>query len=160
MLLIAHRGNIYGPNKNENNPDYLISTIKLDFDVECDLWSIKDKLYLGHDEPQYLINNNFIFNNQAYLWLHLKNVEALVWASNQENLNYFWHGNDDYTITSKGFIWVYPGKYCPPGSIQVQNSGDKLQPEIYGLCSDFVGLLNLNKRIFNEQFPELNSGTS
>jgi hypothetical protein len=24
--------------------------------------------------------------------------------------HYFWHQEDDYTITSKGFIWVYPGK--------------------------------------------------
>ena len=26
------------------------------------------------------------------------------------NCHYFWHQEDDYTITSKGIIWAYPGK--------------------------------------------------
>ena len=26
------------------------------------------------------------------------------------NYNYFWHNRDFYTITSKGFIWCFPGQ--------------------------------------------------
>ena len=27
-----------------------------------------------------------------------------------QNFNYFWHQEDDYTLTSEGYVWVYPGK--------------------------------------------------
>ena len=61
MILISHRGNISGPNKvMENNPDYIISALRSGFDVEIDFWCVKNKLYLGHDYPQFLIKENFL----------------------------------------------------------------------------------------------------
>ena len=27
-----------------------------------------------------------------------------------KSLNYFWHQTDDFTLTSHGYIWTYPGK--------------------------------------------------
>ena len=54
MKLISHRGNINGPNKEqENHPDYITSALKQGYDVEVDVWLIDGNIVLGHDEPQY-----------------------------------------------------------------------------------------------------------
>jgi hypothetical protein len=53
--------------------------------------------------------------------------------------NWFWHDVDDMTLTSKGFIWVYPGK-------QPINNSIAVIPELYedniskciGICSDYI----------------------
>ncbi len=53
--------------------------------------------------------------------------------------NYFWHETDTVTLTSKSYIWAYPGKQPITNSIAVL-------PEIYndniencvGVCSDII----------------------
>lgn len=139
MILIAHRGNTKGPKPDlENNPQYILDSINDGFNCEIDVW-YDDGFWLGHDEPQY--KTNFEFLQKDKLWVHCKNVEAL--ALLQQHLNCFWHQNDDYTLTSKDYIWCYPGKQ-PSGSRCIC-----VMPEIYnleqspfigwhGVCSDFV----------------------
>ena len=57
MKLISHRGNINGENiELENTPDYIDEAISLGYDVEIDIWKDEDGFYLGHDEPTYPIN--------------------------------------------------------------------------------------------------------
>ncbi|HSW76558.1 MAG TPA: hypothetical protein VLG50_05910 [Candidatus Saccharimonadales bacterium] len=111
MLKIAHRGNLNGPNPNmENHPDYILNAIKQGYHVEIDLRQKDGQLYLGHDEPQYKIDKQFIIELQDYLWIHCKDIESLMYcAVHFGDANYFWHQQDDYTITSRGNIWVYPG---------------------------------------------------
>jgi hypothetical protein len=47
MILIAHRGNLNGPNKeSENMPDYINIAIEKGFYVEIDVWLINNKLFL------------------------------------------------------------------------------------------------------------------
>ena len=56
MKLIAHRGNVTGPNPlRENSLEYIDDAIKLGYDVEIDVRHIEweQQLYLGHDECQY-----------------------------------------------------------------------------------------------------------
>jgi len=107
MILISHRGNISGPNElSENNPQYIESAIFEGFDVEVDLWCTND-LYLGHASPQYLINVSFIQKNKDKLWIHCKNYEALLFCI-KKNWHCFWHEDDKYALTSKGFIWGHP----------------------------------------------------
>ena len=61
MFFISHRGNLYGPNKKEENKvDYINEAIKKKFDVEIDLWFVKNNFYLGHDEPKHKINVNHV----------------------------------------------------------------------------------------------------
>jgi len=58
MKLISHRGNINGTNPiEENRPKYIENAISMGFDVEIDIrYDIKTStLWLGHDEPQYMI---------------------------------------------------------------------------------------------------------
>ena len=56
MKLIAHRGNIFGPNLDrENNPDYILEALDYGCDVEIDLWVKDNDLFLGHSSPEYPI---------------------------------------------------------------------------------------------------------
>ena len=108
MKLISHRGNLTGKDPNtENSPDKIDFCIFKGFDVEIDLWVIKDKIYLGHDYPQYEIDKKYLDERQDSIWIHCKN-ETCLFYFNRSNYNYFWHETDKFTITSKRFIWTYP----------------------------------------------------
>ena len=73
-LLIAHRGNITGPNpEKENHPEYIDKAIACGYDVEVDVWDVSGKLVLGHDVPQYEIDMNFLFDR--------KNMVSTVFSS-------------------------------------------------------------------------------
>ena len=76
MKLIAHRGLYNGPDKNlENRPYQINSALGRGFDCEIDLWVFDDRLYLGHDGPQYNITEDFL--QQSGLWIHCKNLADL-----------------------------------------------------------------------------------
>ena len=137
MILISHRGNISGPNEAmENNPDYIISALKAGFEVEIDFWCVKKKFYLGHDYPQFLVNENFL--KKKKLWFHAKNLEGLVYL-NKTNYNYFWHEHDSFAVTSKGYIWTYPGKELSKYAICVLPERFKWKKrQCLGVCSDFI----------------------
>jgi len=141
VIKIAHRGNTHGPSIYENQPSYIEKAINFGYDVEIDIWKIRDCLWLGHDSAQYKIDEDFLNKNKDRLWIHCKNLEAFDYLLNKD-LNIFWHQEDDYTLTSKGYIWAYPGKLGTSNSVVV--SFDKqLNPEYlsyYGVCSDYVGL--------------------
>lgn len=139
MILISHRGNINGRIiEMENKPKYIDDTIKLGFNVEIDMWWIDDRIYLGHDEPQYEVNNEWLENRINKLWIHCKNTELLNWIRNTP-LHYFWHENDTVTLTSKNYIWVYPSKQPIVGSIAVlpEINNDDISKCI-GICSDYI----------------------
>jgi hypothetical protein len=139
MILISHRGNINGRiEESENKPEYIDEAISKGYDVEIDMWWVDGKTYLGHDGPQYEVDDNWLRQRVDKLWVHCKNVELLNWIRST-TLHYFWHEEDTVTLTSKNYIWVYPGKQPIIGSIAVL-------PEIYddyvekcaGVCSDYV----------------------
>jgi len=144
MILISHRGNIDGriPEK-ENHPNYIDAAIKAGYDVEVDLWEIDGELFLGHDEPQYPIDFDWLEDRSSVLWIHCKNVKALVSCSDDDYslamLNYFWHEEDTVTLTSFNWIWAYPGKQPIKGSIAVmpEINNDNIS-EAGGVCSDFI----------------------
>lgn len=140
MILISHRGNINGKNiPLENNPDYIKKAIHLGYDVEVDIWYHNNTFWLGHDNPEYQIGLYFLLANSDKLWCHAKNIEAIIEMKKEKTINCFWHQKDNITLTSKGYIWAYPGKQPINGSIAVL-------PEIYnddlnkciGICSDNI----------------------
>jgi len=141
MILISHRGNINGPIfEAENKPEYIDDTIHLGYEVEIDIWIIEGILFLGHDEPQYGITLDWLNKRKDKLWIHCKNIEAIEFFNTLlGTYNYFWHQEDTVTLTSKNFIWAYPGKQPIKESIAVM-------PEIYkenitqciGICSDYI----------------------
>jgi len=147
MILIAHRGNINGKNpEQENSFDYIDSAISQGYDVEVDLRFLLDNFYLGHSVPQYLVDKNYLIDRIDKLWVHCKDRQSFDFAL-EYKLNCFYHNKDDYTITSKGIVWAYPGI---PGT---RTNCVMVLPEIfwpwsaiktfscYGICSDHVGLL-------------------
>lgn len=145
MILIAHRGLINGPNKDrENRPDIIQESLNAGFDVEIDIWLKDEQLLLGHDNPQYKVERSFL--ELEGLWIHAKNLEALLWLTTTD-FNYFWHQKDDYTITSKGYIWTYPGKKLTKFSISVlpewyeTDYSNIKKYQCAGICSDYVSKL-------------------
>lgn len=143
MLLIAHRGNLYGPNsEKENQPSYVMATLIAGFDAEVDVWAEGPRWFLGHDNPTYQVTPRFLLTGG--LWLHCKNYSALArllmspWA---KKLNFFYHTNEDYVLTSRKFVWAYPGR--PGGFRTICVLPEKFEDAegFYGVCSDFVGTL-------------------
>tara|TARA_B100000085_G_scaffold211947_1_gene196024 strand:+ start:459 stop:887 length:429 start_codon:yes stop_codon:yes gene_type:complete len=137
MFYISHRGNVDGIKKSlENNPEYIKYAIKLGFDVEVDVRTKNKKFYLGHDEPLYHVSSTFLKNKK--IWCHAKTSEALS-ALKKIKAHYFWHQKDDYTITSKGYFWTYPGKKLLKNSICVLPEKFKSKVKgCSGICSDYI----------------------
>lgn len=147
MKLIAHRGLINGPDSHlENKPDQILKALSQGFDCEVDLWVVNSELYLGHDGPQYPIDKEFL--KEFGLWIHAKNLGALRWLTDT-SYNYFWHQEDDFTLTSHKWIWTYPGKELTQRSIMVMPEWHNPSLEglsninCYGICSDFVDQLHM-----------------
>lgn len=150
MKLIAHRGNIDGSNPlKENKPDYIDEAISKGYDVEIDVRYnlFENKFYLGHDEEQYVVTPYWLAQRMDNLWIHCKNIDALYhFSSNTGGYNYFWHQEDDFTLTSKGYIWTYPGKtytlksviVMPEWKLNISNFKDLLVYGSYGICTDYV----------------------
>lgn len=154
MKLIAHRGNTEGPNPlEENKIEYIEEAIENGFDVEIDIWFFPqtNQFFLGHDKPDYPATIFWLAKNIDKLWIHCKNIDALYeFSSNTSGYNYFWHDTDRYTLTSKDYIWAYPGQSYNPKSIIVMPETMKVFPSFimelgdmkayncYGICSDYV----------------------
>ena len=142
MIIIAHRGNLIGPNPSkENSPEYIQAAIDAGFYVEIDLRVIDGKYFLGHDGPDYEIDLNWLCENFnfKFLYIHCKNIEAIETMQNCDvPFNYFWHESDTLTLTSLGDLWVYPGKQPVNGSIAVMPEIHKDDiSKCYGICTDY-----------------------
>ena len=150
MKLIAHRGNINGPNPlDENRPEYIEEAINNGYDVEIDVRYdiLNNNFYLGHDEPQYVVNLYWFAKHVNNLWIHCKDINALnYFVSKTSGYNYFCHQEDDFTLTSKNYIWTYPGKTYTPSSVivmpewnlNISDFSDLLVYGCHGICSDHV----------------------
>lgn len=119
-----------------------MEALAMGFDVEIDVWYTDSKLWLGHDKPQYEVTLQWINEREEKLWIHCKNIQAIEffnWFRHDNKLNCFWHETDTVTLTSRGYIWAYPGTQPIENSITVL-------PEIHkedirqslGICSDFI----------------------
>lgn len=149
MIYISHRANIFGPNSSkENHPDDIKNALKLGYHVEVDLRIINNKFILGHDIPQYEVDKHFLSNNK--IWVHAKTIETLHTLASSGNLiHYFFHNTDDVAITSKGWLWTYPGKQVGhTKSIAVMPELSKITPtNLYysgGICTDYPEKYKLN----------------
>ena len=160
MKYIAHRGLVNGPDKIlENKPSQIESTILLGFDCEIDLRVYVDidtnsyKFWLGHDDVSYEIAYEFLLKWKNHLWIHAKNLTALQWlCEHHDEFNYFSHDQDDFVITSKGFIWTYPEKPLTKISVCLMPEWHRsvedlksFKPDCYGICSDYVSIINSKK---------------
>ena len=136
MMYISHRGYINGPDDNlENNPDHISKLLEKNIHVEIDVRYHMGNFYLGHDKPKFKINRQFLTHHN--LWCHAKDHMSLE-AIKNINCHYFWHQEDDYTITSEGYIWVYPGRPLIQNSICVLPKKDQDFSICSGVCTDNI----------------------
>ena len=96
-----------------------------------------EKFWLGHDEPTEAVDREWLKDND--LWCHAKNYNALE-AMMAMGIHCFFHQKDDYTLTSYGYMWAYPGK--PGGVKTIAVHPEKLSlPEVKkfaGICGDNI----------------------
>jgi hypothetical protein len=146
LKFISHRGNLTGPSALENSPVQVDKSIKLGFECEIDIRIMGNVFYLGHDAPEYQVEFDWLLERASKLWIHCKNFEALNFFSTRfdSKLNFFWHEKDRYTLTSKGYIWAYPGAKTSKNCVAVlpeiwNDNGVTLnQLDCAGVCSDYI----------------------
>lgn len=139
MILISHRGNLNGPEPNlENNPKYIELALNFGYDVEIDIRYVDGEYFLGHDFPQYKVTKKFVENQN--FWVHCKDYTTLLhFTLNHRNLNFFYHTDEDYVLTSKQYIWAYPGKYGLNNTIAVlPELTNQSINGFAGVCSDYI----------------------
>lgn len=138
MKIISHRGNINGPSESENNPAQVKKVLKMGYDCEIDVWLIDGCFFLGHDKPHFPVKDEFL--SSAGLWCHAKNLPALHKMLENGKMHCFWHQNDDFTLTSEGFIWTFPNKIVTEKSVIV-DLNEHLPIKRYncfGVCRDYI----------------------
>ena len=152
MKIIAHRANISGPNiSNENKISSIKKCIELGYDVEIDIRFFNGYLYLGHDQPKDIITKEELLDIKTKVWIHCKNLKAISYFKKiDEEFNYFWHEKDSYTLTSRGYVWSYPGqklsKECicvlPEIDDSLKDIKSLTKKSIAGICTDYPNLFN------------------
>jgi len=145
MKLISHRANLSGTKPEfENSPKYIQEALNFGLDVEIDVWFVKNQLFLGHDEPQYEIDLDYLKNEK--FWCHAKNPDALRLMLDNE-IHCFWHDKDKFTLTSKGIPWCYPQNHINGGVVvfqdltsfsSVSSSYSEISKNLHGICSDYI----------------------
>ncbi len=149
MIFIAHRGNVFKKDSSrENSPEYIDEAIDMGFDAEIDIRIIDGSIppgdiFLGHDYPEHKVELDWLIKRKNNLWIHAKNIDSLSWFLNSPvSWNVFWHQEDSYTITSRGYIWAYPGKRVTKNSIIVMPEtcfySNRDIENCAGICSDNV----------------------
>lgn len=134
MVIIAHRGNLKGANlTGENSPVQIEAALKAGFDAECDVWYKNGRFYLGHDAPVHPVNPEFLLNPR--MWCHAKNRAALEQLL-KAGAHVFWHERDQYTLTSRGYIWAYPGAKAGDRAVAVLHPGENPPEGVWGVCTD------------------------
>lgn len=143
MKLIAHRGNFEGIKKDrENSPQYIQEAVDNGFDVEIDVRLIENRWFLGHDQPQYEIKIEDYLATK--FWLHCKNSKAFEeLAKNYRKANFFWHQTDEYTMTSSGLIWAFPGSKRLYNSVVLFPKSKEEVHDVYGVCDNDFSKIKL-----------------
>ena len=139
MIFIAYRGNINGRQpERENTVAYIEEALKKGYPCEIDVckWD-GEKFWLGHDEPTEAVDREWLKDND--LWCHAKNYNALE-AMMAMGIHCFFHQEDDYTLTSYGYMWAYPGKKGGVKTIAVHPEKLFLSDvkKFAGICGDDI----------------------
>jgi len=130
---------VHGPNPTrENTPNYLDEALAAGFDVELDVWSVNGRFVLGHDAPEFPVAPEFL--TRPGLWCHAKDPATLL-ALLDLGAHCFFHDTDAVTLTSRGYLWTYPGASLTPRSVCVmpERVGQSFDGA-WGVCSDYVAL--------------------
>ena len=162
-ILIAHRGLLDGPNLElENTPKTLELARTNGYDVELDLWFVDGRWFLGHDNPSYPIEfewlqfiNRTNYLDQHHALIHTKNIEALYELTRRHwDGHMFFHDKDAVVLTSSKFLWTYPGQTLTTKSVCLMPEWDDTinrinELDVYAICTDYVKLVETAIRTKN-----------
>jgi hypothetical protein len=139
-ILIAHRGNINGPQpEKENTLKYLFEAIESGYDVEVDIWLVGNTWLLGHGGPYIPVHDIDLHYLTPHAWFHAKNYAALS-ELNQIDCNVFAHEQDPFVVTSRGWIWSHKGCVNPHGIVVMPSleTEKHLILNCAGVCHDYL----------------------
>ncbi|MDC3134022.1 hypothetical protein OA958_04210 [Bacteroidota bacterium] len=145
MKIISHRGNISGPKPNlENTKRGIEIALENNFDVEIDLWKVKNDFFLGHDMPLNEVSFEWLENKKKHLWIHTKNFNAFESLLEiNSGFIFFYYTCDPLVLVSNGKIWCHQPKEItnPANCIAPLLSKSALQKnkqtKWYGVCTDY-----------------------
>ena len=149
MKIISHRGNLNGPKLElENTKEYIDIAIENNFDVEIDLWNVKNEYYLGHDKADYKVSLEWLENRKEKLWIHAKNFKAfekLLEINN--NFFFFYYTSEPLVLVSNGKIWCHQlekitiPKNCIAPLLSESSLLENKVTSWFGICTDYPLLL-------------------
>ena len=143
MIIISHRGKLNGSSfSKENTINTIDYTLSKGIHVEVDVWGDNNnQLAIGHDNPDEYTSIDYLSNSR--IWVHAKNNYALE-ILYKTDVNYFYHQDDAFTVTSKGYNWAHIDTtplisntvYCAFSLNQLEKLKSKGSQPI-GVCTDF-----------------------
>jgi hypothetical protein len=144
MKIISHRGNIKGPNpEDENKQWYIDAAIEMGYDVEVDVWYVDDEFYLGHDGPEYQIDLSWLVQRSDVLWIHCKNLDAAhALIMFDAGLRCFCSISDPFCFITEGYLWlndvdVEPTNNCVVPLLNIDDlKSYKFMGKPWGICTD------------------------
>ena len=147
MKLISHRGNYNGiyPDR-ENKPSYIDTALSMGYDVEVDIRYINGDFYLGHDNPDTKVSENWIIKRSEKLWFHCKDLySAQKFIKMSCGIKYFCHTNDDFVLTSTKNIWVHNldlnlDENCIIPLLDEETIMNYNDQPVYAICTDFINI--------------------
>lgn len=144
MHRVSHRGNMFGRSLDkENHPHYIEAALNAGYECEIDVWRVGNIWMLGHDNPQYYVNIQWLDNPK--LWIHAKNADAMLLMPKTFH-NVFWHESDLMALTSRGFIWtvshhIHNSKVIIMCVENTEFPSSDILRRVGGVCSDYIGRL-------------------
>lgn len=157
-LVISHRGNTVGPNSakyGENHPMSITYACGLGYKCEFDVRYIDGQFWLGHNESQHQVDEDFFDDEAAFqddrFYVHCKNIEALVQLKDKKNIHAFYHTDEDVVLmTNSNLLWSFPCK-----EVLLTSQSIAVLPEIVkewwgvsecmGVCTDYPLEYKLDK---------------
>ena len=145
MRLISHRGNVSGPNlENENKPSFIQTAIDEGYDVEVDVRLLDAGLYLGHDNPDYPVELEWLVARKDRLWIHTKNFQAMNLLI-EHDLKVFYHQTEKHAVIGNTrFIWSCDLTEATERSVipligeeETEKYKDVIM-NFYAVCSDYI----------------------
>lgn len=146
MLIISHRGNINGiVSEKENRPSYIDTAIGLGYDVEVDIRYIGNTFWLGHDEPQYKVEESWMQQRKSKVWYHCKDLESAKHMIKLKVFNFFCHTQDSFVLTSMGHMWVHDltqtiDELCIIPLLSVSSINNYSNTLPFAVCTDYVNI--------------------
>jgi hypothetical protein len=139
---ICHRALKNGPNKElENKESEIVARLNEGWNVEIDVWYIDEEWWLGHDKPVNRLCDTKILIHPR-VWVHCKHLSSLERCIQLGNIHCFTHDSDEATLTSKNYIWCYPGNILKDNSVCVMPERNNFNiSDIYKceyVCSDYL----------------------